>query len=451
MPPFELAIRGNIVLPDVVLYDHWLAVRDGRIAGLGSEPPEAERTHDERGKWLLPGGIDAHVHSGSSAVHKEGFARLTRGAAAGGVTTVIEMPYDAPEPLTGPDQFRAKVSAIQQEAVVDVALFGTVPKVDGYRYILPLAELGVCAFKFSTYETDTHRFPRIPDNEIVRIFAELQKVGLTAAFHAENGELVDTLVKELRPLGEAHPEAHCWSRPPEAETTAVGTLLELARTHPVKLHIVHLTVPFGYDLIDFYRLRRVDASAETCIQYLILDEGDLGRLGAFAKCNPPLRSAEMREALWQKLLSGQVDFVTSDHAPWPDEVKTKPNIFDNSSGLPGVEVLVPLLYSAGVVKRGLDIHSFARLISTNPAQRYGLYPRKGALLVGADADIMVLDPQASYAVSGSQMQSLATTSPYEGMQVTGRVTRTFVRGTEVFNGQSVTGQSGHGKFIPRLS
>src|SRR5690606_328737 len=178
---------------------------------------------------------------------------------------------------------RQKAEKISQDAVVDVALYGTVTKYGGWKEVRSLADAGACAFKMSTYETDPKRFPEIPDSELIHAFSEIGQTGLPAVFHAENGDIIDPLIERLRPEGHLNPEAHCLSRPPESESTAVAKLLELARAHPVRLHIAHLTVPSVFDLIRWYRGRGVDVTAETCVQYLVLEQSDLSRLKGLAK------------------------------------------------------------------------------------------------------------------------------------------------------------------------
>lgn len=445
----ETLYVGDVVLESGVLEGGGVLVRDGRIGGIHrrDELPRGAELADHSGCLLLPGGIDAHVHAYSSTTDQEGIERLTRAAASGGITTVIDMPYDRPRAITDAERLRRKVDVVEEEAVVDVALFGTIAKHGGWRQITALAEGGVCGFKLSTYETDPERFPEIPDAEVVRAFEELQKVGLVALFHAENGALIDPLIERLRSQGEEHPEAHCWSRPPESETTAVLKLLELARTHPVKLHIVHQTAPQAYDAVSWYRAQGVDVTAETCLQYLLLTERALVEKRALAKCNPPLRDEATRQELWRRLLGGEVAFVTSDHAPWTTAFKDKPNIFDNASGLPSVDVLLPMLYSVAVVEHGLSPSRFARLISGGPARRYGLMPRKGRLAVGADADITVLDPAQRWTVDPAGSLSVAKWSPYDGMPVQGRVVATVRRGALVYDGKSVVADAGSGSFV----
>ncbi len=446
----DTLIRGDLVLPDRVLTDGWLGIAGQKIAGVfkAGEAPAAGRMIDHRGRLVFPGGFDPHVHAYSAGPDFEGLGRLTRGAAAGGITTIMDMPYDSPEPLTHIDRLESKLEKIRREAVVDVALYGTIAKHGGSGQIVPLCEAGIRAFKFSTYEADPDRFVKIPDHELTLAFQELRAAGRVAVFHAENGEIIDPLIESLYEQGKAQPQAHCWSRPPASETTAVLHLLELARNFPVKLHFAHLTVPFAYDAIRWYRRLGVDVTAETCIQYLLLDESHLSTLRGGAKCNPPMRSKAIREALWEKLFAGEIAFVVSDHAPWPDSDKSAPNIFDNKSGLPGVELLLPLLFSEAVAARGMGLLQFNELIAAGAAKRFGLYPQKGALVPGSDADLCILDPHQKWVVRGQACQTAAKISPYEGMSVTGRVVSTFVRGREVIDGQEVVAPAGHGRYLP---
>lgn len=447
--PVDRVILGDLVLPHGVERNGALSIDGGRIVGIhpaGAEPATHE-TLDYGGHLILPGGIDTHVHAYSGSEQQEGLARLTRGAARGGLTTVLDMPYDRPEAITDAERFAAKVELVEREAVVDVGLYATLRKYGGASSVASLADAGACAFKLSTYETDPERFPEIPDAELIRIFPEIAETGLVVAFHAENGAIIDPLVTAYREAGTVNPEAHCWSRPPESETTAVVKLLELARAHPVRLHVVHLTVPFAYDLLSAYQDEGVDVTAETCLHYLVLAQEEMDGLGGFGKMNPPLRPTEMREDLWDRLEAGLVEFVTSDHAPWPESVKTKPVIFDNASGLPGVETLLPLFFSEAVVRRHMDPVRFAELTATRPAERFGLYPRKGALIPGGDADVCILDPAARWRVDASRSESVARWSPFDGMDVTGKVVRTLVRGTDVFQNDQVVAAAGSGRFV----
>lgn len=447
---FDLAIQGDLVLPSGIVRGGWLAIREGVIAGLFShrERPEARRTLDAQGKWVLPGGIDAHVHSGSNKERPEGLFNMTRSAAAGGLTTVIDMPFDADTgPVTSVPRLKAKIGRIGDEAVIDVALYGTITKRGGTGQILPLADGGVCAFKLSTFEYDAERFPRIPDDELITAFGLLHKAGRPVAFHAENDEIVKAMVESLRPEGTTRPEAHCLSHPPIAETTAIAKLLELARIHPVQLHIAHLSVPFGYEMVGHYKSLGVDCTTETNVMYLAFVQEQMEHLKGTGKVNPPLRPRETMEELWEKVFAGDVDCIISDHAPWSTEQKTNANIFDDRPGIPGVETLLTLFYHEGVVKRGLDIQAFARLTAEGPARRFGLYPAKGALWIGADADVAILDPTVQWTYDASRSYSTGKLTPVDGMELTGRVETTLVRGEPVYESGEVVAQAGAGRFV----
>lgn len=450
------AIRGEIVTESGVLHDAYLTMRGEQISNISSHAPRNLEVMDVSGCFVLPGGVDAHVHSNSSLHDPEGWTRITQCAAAGGVTTLLDMPYDSPVPTTTAARLLAKVSALEREGIVDVALYGTVQKFGGAAQVAGLVTAGACALKLSTYETDPERFPKITDLEITRIFDALAALpngsSVPVAVHAENMELVDALVAELRLFGEGDGIVHAHSRPELSEITDVYKLLELARGRDVHLHIAHLTVPHMFEVLERARAAGIRVTAETCIHYLMLEESELTRQRGFAKCNPPLRSSETRDGLWQQLLEGRIEFVTTDHAPWSPDVKNKPNIFDNKSGLPGLETLLPLLMSAGVLQRGLSLERFAALTATNPAKWANLYPQKGALRVGSDADIVIFDPAASHTLKASDSHSVARHSVYEGWELRGKIIRTISRGETVFDGSSVTGQAGRARFVrPRYA
>jgi allantoinase len=450
---YDLVIRGDVVTPSGVLNDGGLGIRDGKIAEVWSatEVPmdSTSETRDYSGHWVLPGGIDAHVHCFSEL--REGFVAATRAAAAGGVCTIIEMPYDAGNPVVSAELLAVKRDLLRAEAVVDVALLGTIRKTGGLEQIWRLADAGVCGFKLSLFETDPVRFPRIDDAELLQAFRLIRETGLRVGVHAEDGEIISRLQDEYRRAGKTYPRAHCETRPPVSETTSVALALEIAMAAGANLHIYHASLPRSFQLVHRYRNEGMAVTAETCPHYLLLEESDMDELGARGKINPPLRDHAAREGLWSLLAQDGVDMVTSDHAPWRLDKKNDPDIFANASGTPGVQTLLPALFSEGVASGRIDIGTFQRLIAEGPARAFGLYPRKGALMPGSDADVVIIDPQASWTVTSDTLYSNAGWSPYDGWTLRGRIARTLVRGRPVYDGSHVIGQSGYGEFIPPVS
>jgi allantoinase len=442
----DLVVRGRVVLPAAEPAAGQVAVAGGRIAAVaGPEAPLSGRREIDCGEaLLLPGVVDAHVHTSSSP--QEGIAVCTRAAAAGGVTTVIDMPYDHDRMVAGPDAFAAKAEQVEREAVVDVGLWATVPPSGPLDHVGALVEAGACAFKMSTFNTDSRRFPRVPDDQLLAAFGEIGRAGGLAGVHSENDEIVRAGIARLRAAGRGDAPAHAESRPPVAETEAIARCLELARAAGVRLHLCHVTIERGVELARRARADGVDVSVETCPHYLLLDEAELARRGGEAKINPPLRARAEVEALWRLLAAGQIDLVSSDHVAWPAGRKRGDDVFELAAGAPGVELILPLLHDA-IGERGLPLALLIRVLCEAPARRFGLWPRKGALAPGADADIVVFDPRSSWVVDPAALVTPVGWSPYAGRRLRGRVERVFARGEEVFDGERVLAAPGHGTQV----
>ncbi len=449
---FDLVVSGRVVVPERVIEKGYVAIRSGRIAAVGEAaggPPAAQRTVEAGHAYVLPGVVDTHVHTRSEPA--EGITHCTESAVAGGVTTIVDMPYDMPHAVPDLETFQRKVEDVSAEAVGDVALYGTIRKEGGLDEIARIAEAGACAFKVATYETHPIRFPRIPDGELLEAFHRIAAAHLPVAVHCENQDIADRGVRAAQAAGHTDPLAHCRSRPPVAETEAVNRVLELAHYTGAHVHIVHASVPRSFDLVHRYRAEGIHVTAETCIQYLVLDETVMERLGPLAKINPPLRTREQVDGLWAHLQAGRIDQVTSDHAPWMLARKNdREDIFNNASGAPGVETLLPLLYHCGVASGRISILDLVRLVAERPARNFRLFPRKGTLVPGADADLTILDPDATWTVRADRLHSAAGWTPYEGMRLRGRVAQTFVRGRLAYEDNTVVARPGDGQFIPAI-
>ena len=392
MSNIDLIIKGRVVLPERSIEDGHILVKDGKIAEIGEgTPPEEENIADYGDAWILPGIVDGQVHTGSQA-NREGIGAATRAAAAGGVTTIVDMPYDEPVPVINADIFLDKVAVVEAEAHVDVALYGSIAKFDGVREIPAIIEAGACGFKFSTYETDPTRFARIAPYDMFEAFKTVAPSGLACGVHNENQEIIDYELGKAREQGLTSPAAHNITRPPISEMLATAEVYELGAMSGCRAHIVHCSISRGFDLCESYKQQGHKASIETCVQYLSFAEEDLDELGARIKQNPPIRPRAEVEKLWEHVARGHVDFVSSDHVAWSLDRKTRDNFLANSSGMPGLETLLPAFYT-GCVEHGLPVSSVVRHLCEGPARHFCLYPQKGAIRVNSDADFAVLSEQ----------------------------------------------------------
>lgn len=447
MSDFDLVLTGHVVTAERVFENGYVAVRDGVVARLGEgTPPAASIHHDFRGDLILPGAIDAQVHS-RSQFGQEDFIWSTRAAAAGGVTTIVDMPYDEGFLVCTGELLRRKAEEATEQARVDFALYGTVRPQDGAREIAGMVDAGAAGFKFSTFETDPKRFPRIGPSTLFECFSEIARHGLVAGVHNENDEMVRRATAQVESSGITDYRAHALSRPAAAETLAMAEIYELGAQSGCSTHVVHCSVGRGYELCSAYRAQSHDTTVEACIHYLTLNEEDhVRRLGGKAKINPPIRPQREVDALWHHLAAGNVTVVSTDHVSWSLDRKSDPVMLKNSSGVPGLEVLYGLLLK-GLVERDLPLMLAARLLARNPARLFRIDNRKGAIEPGRDADILVMrhDPY-KYDPSASG-NNFVDWSPYEGMELPFRPAATFVRGKTVFDGSKVVGRPGTGQFV----
>jgi allantoinase len=447
-PLADLAVTG--LLPDAT--GAWtpaeILVADGTIAAIGTPGTgHARRRIDTGSCYLLPGMVDAHVHSLSHS--GEGVAAATRAAASGGVTTIVEMPYDLDGAINTADRLARKTELVAREAHIDVALLGTAEPAGGWRRIDALRAGGAAGLKVSLFDTDPQRFPRISDAELVEVFTAAAANDLTVCVHAENNEIIKSLIERLRPHGH-DPLMHGRSRPPVAETLGVVTALEVAAATGAKVHLCHTSLPRSIDLVRLFARDGADVTLETCPHYLLLDENDVKIQGGRLKINPPLREPAAREGLWDRIERGDVDVISSDHAPWPLSMKTADNVFDNHSGAPGVETIYASVLAEALRRSPTAFAAVIEAMTANPARRYGLHNRKGYLAPGYDADLVAFDPTASWAVDETTLHSNAGWSPYHGRTFTGKITLTLSRGRIVYDGE-LRAQPGDGVLVTRAA
>jgi len=447
MSDFDLVLQGTVVLADRILPSGFVGVRDGFVAAVGQGAAPAAREQHLLGEALiLPGAIDAQVHS-LSQKDQEDFIWSTRSAAAGGVTTIVDMPYDEGGLVASAAAVRAKAEHASRQARTDFALYGTIDPEEGPARIAEQAHAGVAAFKFSTFGTDPKRFPRIPAPLLAECFAAVARTGLTAGVHNENDEYVRWEMAKVKASGITDFRAHSLSRPPLTELLAMTEIYEIGVATGCPAHVVHCSLGRGYAIAAGYRAQGYEATVECLIHYLTLDEeNDARRLGGRSKCNPPLRPRAEVETLWRHLAAGNVTLVSTDHVSWSLDRKTAPDMLANASGLPGLEAMLPL-FVKGALERGVPLTWAARLMAANPARHFRLDHVKGALEVGKHADIAVLTPEEFTFDASLTGNNVVGWSPYDGMRLPYRVAATYVRGRLAFDGTSVSAAPGTGRFV----
>lgn len=446
MSDFDLVVRGNIVETDRIVQDGWLAVRDGRVAARGKgAAPGAKEVVDARGQWVMPGVLDGQVHSGSQA-NQEGLGWASRAAAAGGVTTMIEMPYDDPEPVASRPQLDVKIAEIEKECHVDVAAYGTLNDKHGLEAAAGLIEGGVCGFKFSTFEASPGRFPRVEEDTLMEAFRLIAPSGLACGVHNQNQELTRKNIKRMTEAGDTGWDAFLRAHTPLIENLATATIYEIGAETGARAHAVHVSLSRGFEICNMYRRAGHKASIETCVQYLMLNhEEHTKKFGAKTKHYPPIRPKAEVDRLWTHIANNECTFVSSDHVSWGLERKSDPNIFKNASGGPGLEVLLPAFWT-GCAEHGISPTMVVKQLCDGPARHFLLDPKKGSLNVGADADIVILKPE-KYRYDPSTSLSAVTWSSSEGREFQVKVAATYVRGALAWDGKKIINTKGSGQFV----
>lgn len=419
----------------------------------GDEPltsVEAKHIVDGGDAFLLPGFVDAHVHCYSE--EGEGIDAATRAAAAGGVTTIVEMPFDAGGPVKNAEVLKQKQEIVYDEANVDVALLGTLWPGGGWREADSMVEAGAIGFKVSTFHTDSNRFPRTSDAELLNTMAAIAANNTTLCVHAENNEIVQELSAQAQKENPFDPMTHVITRPPVSESLGVLTAMEIAADKGAALHLCHMSIPRAIKLAEWWRNDGADITLETCPQYLMFTKDDMNTQGARLKVNPPLRSREDVDGLWDGVRQGLVPVISSDHAPWHLEKKSDPEVLRNSSGVPGVQTLgiVPLGQSLkDDPNPSGEFHNVVRAISEGPADRFGLGGRKGRIGVGYDADLVLYNPDSDYEITDDEQKSNAGWTPFAGLCPGGRVEKTILRGREIYSAHTGQVRSGTGELQTR--
>lgn len=457
----DTIVRGGRVVTSSEVYETAIAIKDETIVALGPESvlPPAERVIDAGGRYVLPGLIDCHLHVGAEY---DDWTTAPLAAAQTGLTTLLPfVVYDDQKGETLPQA----VGRLREEASARSVLdFGFHFILNHQPYILDgirdAFAMGVTSFKlFMTYKKRPNRM--VSDEFMARTMEIIASVGGLCQVHCENGDVLCYLEDQAIAAGRTHPRDFPATCPDWTEEEAINRAVLIGAMTRCPVYVVHLSTRLGLE-----RIKRAQADGqrvwtETCPQYLLLTDEEMEKLGPFAKIGPPLRPAggPDREALWSGLAQGFIATVASDHSPRVPSAKEAgwKNIFVDAEGkpipfgAPSLETLAPLMYSEGVARRGLPITWLARAMAENPARIFGLYPRKGTIRVGADADLTIWEPDGETTIQAAKHLGIAGFTPYEGWTVRGRPWMTLLRGQVVLNQGKLEQKPGYGRYLPRVA
>ena len=442
----DVIVRGGKVVHASGVAEADIAIRDGKIVAIASEDllPPASEYLDASGKYVLPGVVDVHNH-----VYLDSYRTISEAAAFGGATTLISYIW--------PDQSMDVASSLEHwsrfgesASIVDFGLhMGLMDTPASLEQIGRLATQGVTSFKLMMdYK---RRGLMVSDEFMMAAMERIAQAGGVASVHCENGGVIHYLEEKMIAAGHTSPVDYPRSRPPMAEAEAIGRAIALAGMAGCPLYVVHVTTARGVELIAQAQAAGQPVWAEACLHYLLLTEAEYEKHGPLVKVAPPLRTEEDIQALWAAIDRGIISVVASDHVSYSREMKQIgwTNIFNAPNGFPSVEALLPLMYSEGVLKRGMPITTLVRLLSENPARVFGLYPRKGAIEVGSDADLVIFDPERESVITSDAQHSRADFTPYEGRGVRGWPVATLVRGRVVMKDGDLLDLPRHGQFLRR--
>lgn len=460
---YDLLIKnGNIVTGNEITKGN-IYVLNGKIAAITMPDVEAKAKEvlDAQGKYVYSGFIDTHVHSRDGGqTQKEDFFHSTMSAAFGGITTILEMPNAVPA-VVDRESFIQQKENLESKAYVDFGMWGLCVGSENNDKLEELAKQGVVGFKFfwgysiskkdysliySPSSMGADILPPFGDGEIFEIFKKVEKTGKLIAIHAENAGMIKSFTEKINVQDYKNEyEALLATRPAVTEETTVKTAISFSNATDAHLHILHVSSKEAVELIREAKRKGYHVTGETCPQYLTLTNEDYDRVGKMMKGYPPVRYKEDRAALWSGLKDGTLAFVCSDHAPHRKEDK-QGSIFDIPAGMCAIETMVPLL--ADEVNKGrITKRELAVFLSENPAKQYGLYPEKGSLEIGTDADITIIDFQKEKTIHADELHSVSKVTAYDGFQVSAMPVCTILRGNILIRDGVMAGDRRLGKFI----
>ena len=422
-----------------------IVIENGRIKSVSiAKPKQVDKRIDAKGKLILPGLVDGHAHLHDPAfTNREDFTTGTSAAAAGGVTTVVEMVLSTP--VDTPDRVRVKIEQGKRNSLIDFSLHAGMMNLSNLPNIAPIAALGVRSFKTFTckpYYADDHT--------LMSLMRETSMQSSILNVHAEDEQTANENLARLTAEGRKDPEAHTEWKPNVAEERAIRKVVEFSRALKARLHISHMSTREGVEIVRQNKRLRVRLTAETCPHYLTFTRGDMKKQGPYLKMNPSLKGPKDVQALWTGLRDGTIDIVTSEHAPGEHVEKEVGwiDIWKAWGGVPAIETMLPVLLGEGVNKGRINLTTLQRICCENPAKVFGLYPGKGTIQKGADADLVIVDLKAKRTVRAEALHYKVGWTPYEGWTLKGWPTLTMRRGEILYEDEQVVGKPGVADFLP---
>ncbi|MBG0785109.1 MAG: allantoinase AllB [Anaerolineaceae bacterium] len=447
----DLIVRNGTIVTSTQESKNAIAIKDGKVLAIDSEEnlPAAKATIDAHGNYILPGIIDAHVHFRDPGMtYKEDYQSASLAAAFGGVTLAVDMPNNVP-PTDNAAHLLEKTELIRDKSYIDIALFGLIAPENMDR-IAELAEAGVAGYKVYMGES-FGGLKNLEDGQLIQAFEEVALTGRRIAFHAETNSLLRHYAEKVMKTGRTDPMAFLESRPIICEVDSIQKIALYSKYTGAKVHILHVSSKDGAEAIRDWKAAGVDITSETCPHYMFLPSDQyMDSCKSLLRVNPPVRSIEHGEYLYQALADGEIDFLTTDHAPHSVEEKITEDIWKANSGLLGVETSAQILLSEGVNKRDMPLKRFVEITSEMPAKTWGLWPKKGSLQVGADADITIVDVNKDWKIESDSLHSKHKVTAWQSWEGKGKPVTTIVRGHPIVVDEVFVAKDHVGRFTPRL-
>ncbi len=448
---FDLLVRNGTLVSGSGRRQADVAIAAGRFVAItepGGLSAAAQQAIDAEGLFVLPGLIDGHVHFREPGLeHKEDWLTGSRAAVMGGITTVLDMPNTLP-PTDSVLRGQAKADLAAESSYCDFGLFGLVGP-DNHSALAPMARSGlVVGYKVFLGDTTGSLAPPSSD-DLARAMSTLAGLGLRLGAHAEDRQIVDRETARLRQAGRTDALAHLESRPVSAEVAAIRFFGAFARHTGCPIHVFHLTSGDGLTAVEAERERGAEVTCEVSAHHCLLSADDYPHMGGLAKTNPPIREASQGAALLAALADGPIDILASDHAPHAPHEKTAPDIWQVSAGINGVETTLRLLLTHGVGAGRMTLERLVSVMSEAPARTWGLWPRKGSVQVGADADLTIVDLQREGVIRGTDLHGRHGVTPFEGWPTRGAAVTTIVRGRAVMHDGELVAGPGWGRLVRR--